>query len=892
MPERFFIIDGHSHCYQAYYAISGLTSPGGIPVNAVYGFTGMLRRLIREKMPEYLAVAFDSSGPTFRHAQYTEYKAHRKETPEDLTVQFPLIIKMLEAYRVPVYSCEGYEADDIIGTLAKQASKKGVETYIVTADKDIEQLIDSHIKIYNVKKDQILDIDALRKEKGITPEQVKDMLALTGDSVDNIPGVPGIGPKTALELIHRWGSLEGILEHLDSLNGSKRMEKIRESLRTSSRQAQLSKRLATISLDVPVELDLGACRWEGGDEDELRGLFRELGFNSFLAQMTPEAAVREEKYHIINTPDRFQDFLKELSGREVFSFDLETTSLSVVEARIVGLSFSWKEGEAYYVPLLAPEGGTSLTQDVLEHLRPLLENPKIKKIGQNLKYDYAVLKNYDIELKGIDFDTMVASYLLNPTRRRHSLDELAVQFLSYQMTPITELIGSGEAQLTMDKVELEKIARYACADADVAYRLACRMRPLLEQNGFMELFQGVEVPLVSVLAEMEYAGIRLDTKPLEEMSEHLNKRLSTLGEDIFRLAGEKFNVDSPKQIARILFEKLGLAPLTKTKTKTGPSTVASVLEILSRQHPLPALLVEHRQLSKLKSTYVDALPKMVSARTGKVHTSFNQTVTATGRLSSSEPNLQNIPVRGDLGRQIRRAFVPSREGLIFMSLDYSQIELRILAHFSEDHALVEAFQKDRDIHASVASRVYGVRLDEVTPEMRRAAKVVNFGIVYGLGPLGLSRDLGITLKEASAFIESYFKFFEGVKRFRERSIEEARERGYVTTILGRKRPVPGISAQNKQKRSLAERIAINTIIQGSAADLIKVAMNRVHARLKKMDSSTKMLLQIHDELLFELPKEELDTARRAIEEEMTQAIEFQVPVKVNVKTGKNWLEVE
>ncbi len=760
MPKRLFIIDGHSHCYQAYYAIAGLTSPDGTPVNAVYGFVGMLRKLIREQKPEYLVVAFDSKGPTFRHEQYAEYKATRKETPDDLIAQFPLIFEILGAYGIPVYACKGYEADDIIGTLARQASQKNVETHIVTADKDMEQLIDPRVKVYNVRKDQTQDLETLKREKGITPAQVRDILALMGDSVDNIPGVPGIGPKTALELVQKWGSLEGVLEHLDNLNGTKRMQKIKDSLRSSAEQARLSKQLATIVVDVPVELDLEASRIEGENEDELRRIFGELGFNSLLAQMAPSAETKKTDYHVVNTPERFQDFLKDLSCRDTFSFDLETTSLNVVEARIVGLSFSWKEDEAYYVPLLLPDGETPLARSALEGLRPILEDKKIKKVGQNLKYDCAVLKNYDIELSGIAFDTMVASYLINPTRRRHGLDELAMQYLFYQTTPITDLIGRGKAQLTMDRVELEKIAKYACEDADIAYCLSHRLRPLLEQEGLLKLFEEVELPLVGVLAEMEHTGIKVDPKPLEEMSGHLCERLSELEAEIFQLAGEKFNVDSPKQISRILFEKLGLKPLAKTKT--GNSTVARVLETLSRQHPLPALLIEHRQLSKLKSTYADALPKMISAKTGRVHTSFNQTATATGRLSSSEPNLQNIPVRSDLGRQIRRAFITSREDLVFMSLDYSQIELRILAHFSEDTALIDAFHNDRDIHTSVASEIYGVGLNDVTPEMRRTAKAVNFGIVYGLSPYGLSRDVGITPKDAVAFIETYFQRFEGV----------------------------------------------------------------------------------------------------------------------------------
>ncbi len=890
MPEKLFIIDGHFHCYQAYYAISDLTSPDGTPVNAVYGFVGMLKKLIREQGPEYLVVAFDTKGPTFRHERYVEYKAHRKETPDDLIVQIPLIFRILEAYGIPFYSCEGYEADDIIGTLARQASEKNVETYIVTSDKDIEQLIDSHVKVYNLKKDKTLDLETLKKEKGITPAQVRDMLALMGDSVDNIPGVPGIGPKTALELINKWGSLEGILDHLDGLNGTKRMEKIRDKLRASEEQARLSKELVTIAVDVPVKLDLEASRMDGTNEEELRELFKEFGFNSFLVQMTSSTEVKKADYHVVNTPELFRRFLGDLSGQETFAFDLETTSLSVVEARIVGLSFAWKEDEAYYVPLMAPDGKTLPEQEVLDSLKPLLEAPEIKKIGQNLKYDCAVLKNYDIELRGIAFDTMVASYLLNPTRRRHNLDELSMYYLAHKTIPITELIGQGKSQLTMDLVGLEKAAEYACEDADIAYCLACRMRPLLEENGLMELFETVEMPLVGVLAEMEHTGIKVDVGLLKDMSGGLAKRLSALEGEIFGLAGEEFNIDSPKQVARILFEKLDLTPLAKTKT--GPSTDARVLELLSKQHPLPALLLERRQLSKLKSTYVDALPKMVSAKTGRVHTSFNQTVTSTGRLSSSDPNLQNIPVRSDLGRQIRRAFIPSRDDLIFMSLDYSQIELRILAHFSEDPALVKAFKNDQDIHASVASEIYSVGLDAITPEMRRAAKVVNFGIVYGLSAMGLSRDIGMTLKEAGAFIESYFQLFEGVRRFRDDAVEEARERGYVATILGRKRPVIGINAQNKHKRSLAERVAINTIIQGSAADLIKVAMNRSSARLKETGSSARMLLQIHDELLFELPEKELDDTRAVVEKEMIQALELRVPIKVNVKTGKNWLEVE
>ncbi len=888
MPKRFFIIDGHSQSYQAYYAISDLTSPRGLPVNAVYGFTNMLRKLLKDQNPDYLAAVFDSAGPTFRHVQYVKYKAHRKETPDDFSAQLPLIHRVLEAYGIPIYVCGGYEADDLIGTIAKQATQEGLEVCIVTADKDLEQLINPQIKIYNARKDMCIDLETFRKERGITPEQMTDFLALTGDSIDNIPGVPGIGPKTALELIHNFGSLEALLENIDNIRGGKREERLKEGLRSSEKQARLAKELVTIDTNAPVELDLEACRMGGSNESTLRSLFMELGFKSFLAQMGPAEEKKEFDYRIVNTKQAFAAFVEELKKVKEFSLDLETTDLRVREARIVGLAFSWKEGQGWYLPLKAPLGETTLEHGVLEDLKPIFEDPGIKKIGQNLKYDCAVLRNYGIKLKGIAFDTMIASYLLSPTRRRHNLEELAMEYLSYSMTPITELIGHGKDQITMDKVELSRIANYACGDADVAYRLAGVFHPMLVKEGLQRLFEEVEVPLLVVLADMEYTGVKVDTNLLGEMSFFLEKRLKSLEEDIFRQAGEHFNVDSPRQIAHILFDKLNLEPTRHTKT--GPSTVARVLETLANKHPLPALLLEHRQLSKLKSTYIDALPKTVS--NGKVHASFNQTVTATGRLSSSEPNLQNIPIRTDIGRQIRRAFTPSEEGFVFLALDYSQIELRILAHYSEDPALVKAFQEDQDIHAWVASKLYGVEAGQINSEMRRTAKAVNFGIIYGLSPMGLSRELGISIEEAKGFIEAYFNIFQGVKHFREIAIQEARQRGWVSTLLGRKRPVPGINSANKQRRGTAERVAINTIIQGSAADLIKVAMVKAHRLLEETDFRARLLIQIHDELLFELPEGELATASKTLSEVMTQALALRVPIKVNTKVGKNWMEVE
>lgn len=889
MSESLFIIDGHSHCYQAYYAIRELTTPDGQPINAVYAFTGMLRRLLNEYNPTHLVVVFDSAGPTFRHRQFAEYKANRKITPNDFQSQLPFIYEIIKAYNIPVYSYEGYEADDVIGTIAKWASAKNIPTFIVSADKDLEQLIDPYVNVVNTRKDKIIDLETFQKEKGIKPEQMVDVLALEGDDIDNIPGVPGIGEKTALDLIKEWGSLEGVLANISKIKDTKKQE----NLRKFSQQAQVSKSLATLRVDAPIEFDFDACKVNGVNEVELKRLFQKLGFKSFLAQMVSKPTLREEhaNYHLIDTYEKFTDFLPELKKQEGFALDLETTSLAPVDAEIVGLSFSWKEKEAYYLPVKAPQGQAFLdVKKVINELKPILENVEIKKIGQNLKYDFMVLKNYGIDLQGIGFDSMVASYLLNPTRLRHNLDDLAMDFLSYETIPIIELIGQGKNQITMDKVPVEKVYPYACQDADIAYRLAVLLQQRLIESGMLELFQDVELPLIKVLGEMEWNGICLKNDVLQTMSSQLTRQMSELEKHIYEVAGEEFNINSPKQLSVILFDKLGLPRLRRIKT--GSSTISTVLMELARKHELPALIIEYRQLSKLKSTYVDALPTMVNKKTGKIHASFNQTVTATGRLSSSDPNLQNIPIRTDLGKQIRSAFVPAEQGNVFLAADYSQIELRILAHFSGDRALIEAFKQDKDIHASVASEIYGVPINNVTPEMRRSAKVVNFGIIYGLSAQGLSRDIGISFDEAEKFIKAYFELYKDVKKFNEHVIEKAKQLGYVTTILNRKRPILGLVSEDRQKRSLAERTAINTVIQGSAADLIKIAMNRIFACLKQGGYKTRMLLQIHDELLFEAPEAELPFCKEMISKEMSSALTLKVPIKVNISVGKNWMEVE
>lgn len=888
MPERFFILDGHSHCYQAYYAITAkLTTPDGKPANAVYGFTRMLQKLLREHHPEYIVVVFDTKYATHRHNSYAEYKANRKPTPDELQAQIPLIYKVVRAHNIPIYAAKGYEADDIISALVKKLSEKNVEIIIATSDKDMEQLLSPQVKIFNAKKGVMIDQETLFREKGIRPEQVVDVLSLSGDASDNVPGVPGIGNKTALELIQKWGSLESVLSSIDQISGKKRQE----NLRLFSDQARLSQKLVKLYSEIPIPIDMNACKLNTTENTKLKKLFRAFGFNTLLADMVATAKTEETQYHLINTGEKFHEFLEQLKNQKVFAIDLETTNTKPLKAQIVGISFSWQAKEAYYLPLMTPNGIEHLDANtVLPKIRTVLEDENIKKIGQNIKYDLLVLRNNNILLQGIAFDSMIASYLLNPVKRNHNLDDIAFEYLSYKTITTSELIGSGKEQITMDQVAVDKVCQYACQDADVAFRLANIIEPLLKKEGLWHLFQNIEIPLIYVLAEMEWNGITLETHVLKEMSGWLTTKLQQLEKEIYASAGHEFNIDSPRQLSEILFGKLELPRLRKTKT--GSSTDANVLTTLAWRHTLPKLVLEYRQLTKLKNTYVDALPDMINPGTGRVHTSFNQTVTATGRLSSSEPNLQNIPIRTDIGRKIRRAFVPSEKDTIFLSADYSQIELRILAHFSEDVALITAFQQDKDIHSVVASAIYNVPTEHVTSEMRRNAKAVNFGIIYGLSEFGLSRDTGLTIEEAREFINAYFGLYHGVKKYRDRVIEEAKACGYVQTLFNRKRSVPDIRSEEKKRRNLAERIAINTIIQGTAADLIKIAMNNIHAKSKKSEYGAKMILQIHDELLFEVKENKLASTRSMIQEEMSHAVTLNVPVKINIKTGKNWMEAE
>jgi len=886
MPERLYIIDGHSHLYRAFFAIRGLTTRDGRPSNAVFGFTAMLRKLINEHRPDYLAVAFDRPGPTFRHQRFDQYKANRPVPPEEFRLQIPMTEEVLRAMGIPIYAAEGYEADDILGTLARQAREKGLDVVLVTGDKDTAQLLDDHVAILDTRKGELTSAATLRERDGIEPAQVIDVMALAGDPTDNVPGVPGVGPKTALRLIRKYGSLDEVLARAGEIEPPS----LGARLAQNAHLARLSRDLVRIDTHAPVELDLERCRLRPPDPDKLAPIYEKLSFHQFLEDLPRTPSEEKAEYILVNTPGSFESFLSRLREVRRFAMDLETTSSSPRVARIVGLSFSWKEREAWYVPVRGPLGETTLDEAaVLDALRPILTDSDVQKVGQNIKYDMVVLRNYGIELRGVAFDTMLAAYVLDAERHSYSLDSLAADYLGHHMTPITDLIGKGSKQITMDLVPIERVKDYACADADVTLRLSHRLEEdLRAEPDLLRLFEEIELPLASVLAEMEHHGIGFDPGRLGEMSAWLGEKLAELERRIYAEAGQEFNVNSPRQLAAILFDKLGLPRIRRTRT--GASTDSEVLEELASRHPLPGLVLEYRQLSKLKSTYVDALPLMVLPETGRIHTSFQQTATSTGRLSSSEPNLQNIPVRTEIGERIRAAFVPGEPGWVFLSADYSQIELRILAHVSGDRALREAFEHDQDIHRVVAAQIHNVAQEAVTPEMRRAAKTVNFGIIYGLTPRGLARDLRISTEEAERFIEAYFSRYPGVREFISETIARAHRDGFVRTLCGRRRRLPGLSDSNHAVRQFAERAAVNAVIQGTAADMIKIAMIRISDRFKSQRLRARMILQIHDELLLELPPEEIEAVRETVAAEMTGALHMSVPVKVNIAIGRNWME--
>ena len=893
MAERsvVYLVDGSSYVYRAFFAIrQQLSTSRGLPTKAVFGFKNMLQKLIRDEKPQYLGVAFDERGPTFRHVVDPSYKAHRPSMPDDLAVQLPYIHRLVEALDIPKLSLAGYEADDILGTLARRFEAEGYAVVLVTGDKDLCQLVTDHVTILDTMKDQRIGVAEVRERFGVGPEGVIEVLGLMGDSSDNIPGVPGVGEKTARELMAEFGSIEALLARLEEV----KRPKLRENLRQHADMARQSRHLATIDLQTPItvtlqELTMGAPRLE-----ELRALYEELEFRADLQALSSTPGVSsppvEKHYRSITTLEELEAEITALRQAGSFAVDTETTSQDPMRAELVGLSLAHKPHEAVYIPLRHSYLGVPAQLDatlVLERLRPLLEDPAIPKYGQNIKYDYIVLQRQGVTMRGLDFDTMVAGYLLNPSRRMNNLDALAREYLNYTPISYEDVAGKGARQVTFDQVDIARATDYSAEDADVALLLTQALQPRLVEHELEHLFHDVEMPLVEVLATLEMRGVIVDAAYLRQMAQRLQGQMDTLLQEIFTQVGEEFNINSPPQLQHILFDVLKLP--TGKKTKTGYSTDVSVLENLALEHDLPRLILDYRHLTKMKSTYVDALPQMIHPQTGRIHTSFNQTITETGRLSSSNPNLQNIPIRSELGREMRRAFVAA-PGHVLVSADYSQIELRLLAHMSGDPVLIDAFRSGQDIHARTAMEVFGVEGSVVDSDMRRMAKTVNFGILYGLSPFGLAQRLHISNEDARAYIDGYFARYPRVKECLDGILVSARQQGYVTTLLQRRRYLPDITNANRTIREAAERTAINMPFQGSAADLIKLAMVHLHHQIMTEHLPCHMLLQIHDELLFEVPENAVEEMLPRITETMENVWHLDVPLTVEVGQGHTWAE--
>jgi DNA polymerase-1 len=927
--ERLFLLDGMALAYRAYYAFiqRPLTNSKGENTSAVYGFVTFLNRILSQEYPDHIAVVFDTAKPTFRHKAFPEYKATRQKMPEDLSSQIGVLKDVVRAYNIPSIELEGYEADDIMGTLARRAEKENVLTFLVTADKDFMQLVTDKIKIYRPGKQgtdaEIVSFKEVKDKFGVSPDKVVDVLGLIGDTSDNVPGVPGVGEKTAIPLIQQYGSIEEVYNNIDKIP----QKGLKAKLETNKDLAFLSKKLVTIDTNAPVAIDFHALRAGKQDTEKLAQLFESLDFKSLLVRLREQAGVSmppveqpaaeltppeevladisndEHAYRLVTTEKELTDLFPKLSKTKEFVFDTETTSTDALRAALVGISFSMKPREAFYVSI-APEetatatdlfgrkkseassGGLSANR-ACKLLQPIFENAKVCKIGHNIKYDILVLSRYGIEVRGPLADTMVASYILRADAR-HNMDDAAKEYLKYKTVSYTDLTGTGKEQKQIREVDLQSLSDYSCEDADITYRLFETMKLRLEELGMYQLCEDVEFPLVGVLTRMEQAGFAIDIEFLRGMSKELESQLAKLTKDIHRIAGGPFNINSTQQLGDILFNKLKLP--TIRKTKTGFSTDVAVLEALQHQHPIIDNLLEYRQLSKLKSTYVDALPELVNPDTGRVHTSFNQTIAATGRLSSSDPNLQNIPIRTEIGRSIRKAFVAGKKGHLIMSADYSQIELRVMAHISGDEGLANAFRNKEDVHATTAAKVFGVPIKEVTKDMRRKAKEVNFGIMYGIGPFGLSSRLEINQSEAKEIIARYFERFPKVKHYINDTISQARAEGFVSTLLGRRRYLPDLKSANQNIRSNAERQAINMPIQGTAADMIKVAMVNIDATIRKKKLSSLMILQVHDELVFEARRTEEEEMRTLVEKHMRDALKLSVPIEVEIGVGKNWLE--
>jgi DNA polymerase-1 len=928
--KRLFLLDGHALVYRAHYAFISrpLINSKGMNTSAVTGFVRTLWDLMKAQKPTHIAVSFDLSGPTFRHEMYEPYKANREVQPEDITFAMPYIQDIVRAFRIPVVTAEGYEADDVIGTLAKQAEKEGYSVYMVTPDKDYAQLVSDKIFMYKPSRmgngvEILGEKEVLEKWNIERVEQVIDVLGLQGDSVDNIPGIPGVGAKTAVTLLAKYGSVEGVLEHVDELKG-KQQERVREN----AEQALLSKKLATINTEVPIQFDAKKYELEPFDRERLTEIFKELEFRTLARQIlgeeekpeasssggqqslfgdevgrTPTPAFKAppahsvatknignttHNYHLIETAEQRKELIQLLERQDEFCFDSETTGIDANQAELVGLSFAVKPYEAYYVPVPADQ---EKAKALVAEFKPLLENPDIRKIAQNIKYDALMLKWYGVDVQGLFFDTMIAHYLLEP-ELRHNMDYLSETYLKYQPVSIETLIGKkGKNQLSMRDVPVEKVVEYAAEDADITLQLQQYLEPKLKEEGLVKLYKTLEAPLIKVLVELEYNGVNIDTDYLQEYSGELDEQIQAAEKEIYEEAGLKFNIASPKQVGEVLFDKLNI-PYRWRKTKTGQySTNEEKLTELAHHHTVVDKILRYRGMTKLKSTYVDALPRMVNPRTGRIHSSFNQALAATGRLSSNNPNLQNIPVRTPEGARVREAFIPRDQDHVLLAADYSQIELRIIAEISQDTAMLEAFQAGQDIHQATAARVFGVPFDEVTKEQRYRAKTVNFSIIYGAGSTNLAKQLEIKRSEAKELIDNYFAQYSGLKTYMEKTVEDARQNGFVTTLMGRRRHLRDIHSRNGVIRSHSERNAINTPIQGTAADMIKMAMISIHDLLQKGNYKTKMILQVHDELVFDAHKDELEELQPLIEERMKNAIpDLQVPILVGMGVGENWLE--
>lgn len=904
---RLFLIDGYALIYRSFFAMiqRPLTTSRGENTSAAWGVTHFLLKILESYDPEYLGVVMDA-GTSQREELYPAYKATREKMPDELRASLPRIEAIVRAFRIPLLHLPDHEADDVIGTLAVEAANRGLEAVIVSGDKDFYQLIGPGISLLNPGRggpngieEEWVDESNASERLGVPPEQVTDYLALIGDSSDNVPGAKGIGPKTALKLLEEYGSVEELLARREELKG----KRVRESLEQYADDVILSKKLVTIQKDLPVDLDLEALRVVEPDREALRDIFLELEFTTLARRYTDAAKAVEAapgEYKLVQSPAEVGELVERARVAGSFAVDTETTSIDPMRADLVGMSIAIEQGTAYYLPFghhrpgeLALEGDGDLNLPRLdsEEMRPLvelLEDPSVEKIGQNLKYDLLVLRRAGVELRGIAFDTMIASYLLDPGRREHGLDSLAMQHLNRRTMTYEELCGKGKNQIPISECPIDRVLEYAGEDADIPLRLREIFQPDLERYALDRLFDEIEIPLIPVLAEMEWAGIRIDTDFFAALAERLERELALIREDIYKEAGGEFNISSTPQLREVLFEKLGL-PVIK-RTKTGPSTDASVLEELASQgHRLPVLLLEYRQLDKLKGTYVDALPALVNPETGRIHTSFNQTVAATGRLSSSDPNLQNIPVRTELGAEIRKGFIPS-DGMVFLAADYSQIELRVLAHLSGDPAFVEAFRQGADIHRQTAAIVFDLPPDEVSPQMREAAKTINFATIYGVGPFALAQRLDTSVAEARQFIDSYFERLPRVREYLDAQIERARSVGYVETLSGRRRYIPEIKSDNFNVRQFGERAATNAPVQGTAADIIKIAMIEIHRALAERGAGAKMLLQVHDELVFEVPEAELEETRALVVEVMEGAFELDVPLVVETGVGKSWYE--